>query len=381
MTTSKQKRDLLSRPALLTTFAALGMLSPVSSLLAQELEIEPGEAYIELSADGEGFDLYIRAVPGLGSVLITESTADPAKKADSFAFRAWDYNPINGDERRILDGEFIESERPLYFLLDSTPEPNELLESAYRIYVPFQLTYGYPWSREGQIEVHRGAWLNIRTFERPFADYGGAWKDNPFVLSMKDLAPEPEPEVLTLEDGPVNNIEEAVERIAEIIALSGGNIDVVLAVDTTVSMKDDVGFIKKSLVPLVRNRVAGFDGFRVGLVFYRDYKEDYLTRSIPFTEDLDELQRRLDSATVSGGRDLEEAVNEGVYTALTEFEWKAPERIIIQVGDAPAHDEPRGAITPEMVEEQAALLGVSIHPIRLPGEDAWESAGLNTRMD
>jgi len=335
---------------------------------ADSLTIRSGDAYIELGDNEEGFNLYIKAEPGLGSVLITESTADPEKRADSFAFRAWDYNSINGDEKRILDGEFLESERALYFLLDSSPEPDEYLGSAFRIFIPFQLTYGYPWSREGQVEVHRGTWLNIRTFEKPFADYDGAWKDNPFVLSMKELPPPPPPEVFAVDEGPVDDVEEAVDRIADIIASSGGDIDVVLVVDTTISMKDDIAFIRNSLVPLVRNTVADFEAFRIGLVLYRDYKEAYLTRVSPFTESLDDLQAELNRVTVSGGRDLPEAVDEGIYAALTEFDWNAPERLIIQVGDAPGHETPRGAITSEMVADEAANLEVSIYPIRLPGD-------------
>ena len=150
--------------------------------------------------------------------------------------------------------------------------------------------------------------------------------------------------------------------------MSGGNIDVVLVVDTTVSMKDDISFIRDSLVPLVRNTVADFESFRIGLVLYRDYKEAYLTRVTPFTESLDNLQAALNRITVSGGRDLPEAVDEGLYAALTEFEWAAPERLIIQVGDAPGHEIPQGAITSQMVADEAANLGVSIYPIRLPGD-------------
>ena len=209
----------------------LGLIAPPFSLFAEAPDIGPGDVYIEMDEGAEGFNLFIRAAANLGSVLITESSADPAKRADSFAFRAWDYNPVNGDERRILDGEFLESERPLYFLLDSTPEPNPLLGSAYHIYVPLQLTYGYPWSREGQIDVHRGTWLNIRAFERPYADYRGEWRDKAFVLSMNELPPPPEPELEpggpVFEEGPVEGIEQAVERITEIIEFSGGNIDVV----------------------------------------------------------------------------------------------------------------------------------------------------------
>ena len=328
------------------------------------LRIGEGDAYVVLGEDQDGFDLYLRAKPGLGSVLITESSADPDKKTDSFAFRAWDYNSINGDEKRILDGEFLESERPLYFLLDSTPEPDELLGEAFHIRIPFNLTYGYPWSREGQVMVHQGTWLNLRTFEKPYADYSGPWMDNPFVLAFDELPPPPPPVVEeVVEDG------DLVERIRSIISRSEGNIDVVLVVDTTISMKDDVSFLRESLVPMVRRQVEGFASFRVGLVLYRDYKEAYLTRVEEFTDSLDELQRRLNRITVAGGRDLPEAVDEGVFAALTEFEWQAPERIVIQVGDAPAHEVPRGSITPEMVESEASRLGVRIIPIRLPGNE------------
>ena len=342
-------------------------LSPAFIDAQENLTIVPGDAYIELSPSGEGFDLYVRAKAGLGSVLITESSADPKKRLDSFALRAWDYNPVNGDERRMLDGKFLNPDPPLYFLVDSTPEANELLESAFRIYIPYQLTFGYPYadSREGQLEVHRGTWLNIRTFEYPYADYSGQWLDNPFVLSMQELPPPP-PEI-PIEEKTVDNIEAAVDRISEIIDAAEGSIDIVLVVDTTISMRDDIDFIRKSLVPLVREQIRKFNSFRVGLLLYRDYKEAYLTRiARPFTTNLDELQQSLNIITTDGGRDIPEAVNEGIFAALTEFEWQSPKRIIIQVGDAPPHDEPRGEITPEMVDREAARLHVAIHPIRLP---------------
>ncbi len=351
--------------------AAVFLLFFTGSLYSDELEIllgEEGDAYIEFSPGMDGLMLYVRNKPGLGSVLITESSADPSKKSDSFAFRAWDYNDINGDEKRILDGKFLESERELFFLVDSTPEPNEVFGSAFRIFIPFQLTYGYPWSREGQVEVHQGTWLNIRTFEKPYADYLGRWRDNPVLLNQKVLPPPPAPKLLGFDDVPVMGVEEALDRVAEIIGSAEGSLDVVLVLDTTISMKNDVGFIQDSLVPLISGTVENFDSFRVGLVLYRDYKEAYLTRHSGFTDRLIELQARLERVTVSGGRDLDEAVYEGLYSALTEFEWEAPQRMIIQIGDAGPHSEPQGAITRSMVEDEAARLGVSIYPIRLPDD-------------
>jgi len=128
---------------------------------AQELEssnpliISPGDAYLRLEKD-RGLHLYIRKKEGLESILLTESSADPRKKSDSFALRSYDYQPENGDEKRLLNGEFILPEKKLYFLIDSTSEKNTYFGEAFHIFIPFTLTYGYEWSRQGQLEVTRG---------------------------------------------------------------------------------------------------------------------------------------------------------------------------------------------------------------------------------
>lgn len=360
------KRDIPCRLIILL-FAVFFMISEV---FANDLVIQPEDVYIEITENSTGFELYIKAKERLGSVLITESSADPEKRADSFAFRARDYNPVNGDERRILNGEFLSPDKELFFLVDSTPESNELLGLAFRIHVPYQLTYGYPWSRQGVIEVGRGTWLNIRTFERPFADYDGPWMDNPFVLSMKEIPLPAVAKTQPADENEVETIQEAVELIAELISSSRGEVDVVIVIDATDSMEDDLEYVRSALVPLLRDKTEGFESFRIGLVQYRDYKEAFLTRRSPFVQNLNEFQRALNQISASGGRDVPEAVNEGIYAGLTEFNWSAPEKMLIQLGDAPGHNEPRGAITPDLVENEASKLGVSIYTIRLPNNPA-----------
>jgi len=361
----------------------LGALSP---LVSQNLLIEPGDVYIEMEP-GEGFHLWIRQKPGMNSVLLTESTADPEKKRDSFALRAYDYNPVNGDEPRMLDGELLPRDRDLYFLIDSSPEYNEILGTdAFQIFVPLEVTYGYAWSREGQMEIRQGTWLNLRSFEMPYADYSGIYQDNPFVLSarIKELPPAVVPEVAEKELEDImeeaalmtggefiraDDGDDAVDKIGRIItSVDGGSIDVVLVVDTTVSMKNDINFIQKKLVPLVETHIEGFESFRIGIVLYRDYKEAYLTRETPFQDDMERVQWYLNRITVSGGRDIPEAVYEGIFSGISNFDWQADHRIIIQVGDAPPHEEPKGEITKDMVYREAAALGISIYPILLPSE-------------
>ena len=57
-----------------------------SLLWADPLEIAPEQLVITQSLDG-GYDLYVQAVPGRGSVLLTESTEDPERETASYAYR------------------------------------------------------------------------------------------------------------------------------------------------------------------------------------------------------------------------------------------------------------------------------------------------------
>ncbi|MDA3957750.1 vWA domain-containing protein [Oceanispirochaeta sp.] len=356
------------------------------SLSSQELTIEPGDVYIDMVGE-DGFHLWIRQKPGMNSVLLTESTADPEKLRDSFALRAYEFNEINGNEARMLDGELLPRDRGMYYLIDSSPVYNELMEGmAFQIYVPLQLTYGYAWSREGQLDIRQGTWLNIRAFSKAYADYSGIYQDNPFILStrIKELPPAVIPEIADKELEDImeeaalmtggafiraDDGDDAVDKIGRIItSVEGGSIDVVLVVDSTVSMKNDINFIQKKLVPLVKTHIEGFDSFRIGIVLYRDYKEAYLTKETPFQTDLDKVQWYLDRITVSGGRDIPEAVYEGIFSGISNYEWTSDHRIIIQVGDASPHEVPKGEITKEMVYREAAELGISIYPILLPSE-------------
>ena len=110
----------------------------------------------------------------------------------------------------------------------------------------------------------------------------------------------------------------------------------------------------------------GRDSFRVGLVYYRDYMEEYLTRRVDFQDDLGLVQRAVDTVRVAGGRDIPEAVYEALYTAVTGFVWSAEDRLVVLVGDASPHPHPRGFVTAELVRSEAELRGVRIHTIILP---------------
>jgi len=364
--------------------SAVIVFFPLSAFAADPLVIPPGNLRIEQSIKG-GYDLWIKAVPGLGSVLITESTADPAKKTPAFALRSPVRNSVNGDEKRVLNGKFLESQgkKTQFALIDSTPEDHPSFGKAFHIFIPYVVVYGYPWSRSGEIQVLDGTWLNIRGFSKPYADYTGGFHDNPYVIKVvqKPLPGPAEDNYMDdtvkafkeiAENGSGDTVlgaadEDIIENIRGIIEKAkGDSLDLVLCLDTTQSMEDNIPYLKSSLIPMLEKETRGFARVRFGMVLYKDYFETYLTKIIPFQPTLSAAQKFLDSIRVSGGRDIPEAVNEALYAALGGFDWSADSRKIILIGDAPPHPRPRGTVTKEMVYDTAKKENVEINTIILP---------------
>ena len=142
---------------------------------SEQQKIRVENQNVKLIADKEngGYHLYVKKSPNVNSILLTETTKDPTGKNDSYAYRSKEYNKINGDEKRILNGEFLVSEGAKYSLVDSTPEETDFFGPAFHIYIPQTLVYGYEWSRNGEIQIDKGTFINIRSFEKPYADYTG----------------------------------------------------------------------------------------------------------------------------------------------------------------------------------------------------------------
>lgn len=352
-----------------------------SMLAAQDMSVGVEDLRIEQSLEG-GYYLYVRNKPGIGSILLTESTEDPDRQVASYSLRNPQYHPENGDELRMLDGELLESDG-LYSLIDSTPIEDAQFGQAFRIFIPWIVVFGYEWTRNGEIQVLDGTYLSIRAFELPYADYQGAFQDNPFIIRVSQKPSEGPPEGNYMEetvesfsriaentDGHIyysEGEEDILEKIEEILGEEEGDaLDLVLALDSTESMQNDMPWLRDHLGEIIEKYSSGFSQIRVGFVYYRDYFEEYLYRKSGFETGLDRIQYVLNHIRPAGGRDIPEAVNEALYAALTEFDWLADNRKIILIGDAPPHPRPRGRVTEEMVTEQAAVLGVGVHVIILP---------------
>jgi Mg-chelatase subunit ChlD len=254
------------------------------------------------------------------------------------------------------------------------------LDWACPIYLPHTLYYGYEGGRRGEVHVGDGTYLNIRTFYYAYADYRGAYKDNPFMLHLLQESPPAVPTGAYIKETAVAFTEIAglntlyskgsadlAEQIVGILRREQGKtLDVVICIDTTGSMRRHIEAVRSQLIHALGEIISHFPSFRIGLVLYKDYREESLNRIIQFTSDFDVFQRNLNAIRVGGGGDIPEAVFEALHAGATGFPWAAESRIMILAGDAPPHPRPRGRISKQNADSELASREIKVHAIILP---------------
>jgi hypothetical protein len=119
-------------------------------------------------------------------------------------------------------------------------------------------------------------------------------------------------------------------------------VEVAFVLDTTGSMAALIEGAKRkiwSIATTIVDENPGAD-IRMGLVAYRDIGDEYVTRRIELTADIQDLYARLLEFRARGGGDWPESVNEALHEGITKLSWtQGPEvsRIVFLVGDAPPH--------------------------------------------
>lgn len=355
-----------------------------------------------------GYHIFIKQKEGVNSVLLTETSKDPTNKVANYAYRSPEWNEINGNEKRILDGKFLESEYSKNSIVDSTVENHKTLGKAFHLYIPEKLIYGYPWTRNGEVSIEKGTFVSIRTFEKPYADYSGEYQDNPFVFNFivtKRTPPSPEKEKEKIPGTEEDYNPVAVETFKEISDFYNGTfiysegpetlvgdilksfkkinpkdrVDVVFAIDATGSMKNDIDYLRKDLIPALEVELLNFGSVRLGLLLYRDYCDNYNYKGLPvkfynFTDNCDEFYANLNDIKIRGneGGDVPEAVYEALFASMEFYHWdsKAQKKIIL-IGDAEPHKRPRGSIkcTKDMVLDMANQKNILIDTIIIPEDE------------
>ena len=145
-------------------------------------------------------------------------------------------------------------------------------------------------------------------------------------------------------------------------------VDVVFVLDTTGSMGGLIQTAKEKIWSIARTMASAqpTPEIRIGLVAYRDRGDEYVTKVIDLSSDLDAVYATLMQFEANGGGDGPESVNKALHDAVNAMSWSDESqayRTIFLVGDAPPHMDYNEIRYPEIVA-QADSLGIVINTIQ-----------------
>lgn len=138
-------------------------------------------------------------------------------------------------------------------------------------------------------------------------------------------------------------------------------IEAVFVLDTTGSMGGLIEAAREKIWSIASSMASADPApeIRLGLVAYRDRGDDYVTRTIDLSDDLDSVYSRLMAFQAAGGGDGPESVNQALYEAVNGISWSRDQdtyRVVFLVGDAPPHmdyqDDVKYTVTMELAKEK-----------------------------
>lgn len=165
-------------------------------------------------------------------------------------------------------------------------------------------------------------------------------------------------------------------------ATGNSTLEMVFVLDTTGSMGGLLEGAKQRIWGIVNDvmQSAAHPSVRVGLVAYRDRGDEYVTKVLPLTSDLDEVYSTLMSYRANGGGDTPEDVRHALADGVRNAGWSprtaGVAQIIFLVGDAPPHEDYQDQPSVLTTTADAVKAGMIVNTIQcgdLPGtREAWQ---------
>lgn len=160
-------------------------------------------------------------------------------------------------------------------------------------------------------------------------------------------------------------------------------LEMVFVLDTTGSMSGLLDGAKQRIWGIVNDvmKTQTRPVVRIGLVAYRDLGDEYVTKVLPITSDLDQVYAELMSYRANGGGDSPENVRRALTDGVRRVNWSPPAgnlaQIIFLVGDAPPHDDYANETSVTETTLEAVQRGMIVNAIQC-GRDAettkvWQS--------
>ncbi len=152
------------------------------------------------------------------------------------------------------------------------------------------------------------------------------------------------------------------------------SLDLMLMIDTTGSMGDELRYINEELIDIVDRikRETGCTDVRVSVNFYRDHGDEYTVSYYEFTDDIETAKKYISEQFANGGGDFPEAVDEALISVVNHSWREDAAKVCFFVLDAPAHSESERQGVNSNIKSAvtaASELGIRICPIASSGVD------------
>jgi Mg-chelatase subunit ChlD len=166
-------------------------------------------------------------------------------------------------------------------------------------------------------------------------------------------------------------------------AANKATLEMVFVLDTTGSMGGLIEGAKQRIWGIVNEvmQTSSHPAVRIGLVAYRDRGDEYVTKVLPLTNDLDKVYSTLMDYQAGGGGDTPEDVRRALADGVRRAGWSqgSPRlaQIVFLVGDAPPHEDYREEPDTATTTAEAVQRGMIINTIQcgdMPGtKEVWEA--------
>ncbi|MEP6754370.1 MAG: vWA domain-containing protein [Chthonomonadales bacterium] len=153
-------------------------------------------------------------------------------------------------------------------------------------------------------------------------------------------------------------------------------LEMVFVIDTTGSMGGLIDGAKQKVWSIVNGVMKSNDhpAVKVGLVAYRDHGDEYVTRVLALTSDLDKVYSTLMAYRADGGGDEPEDVRQALADGVNKGGWskRSPEisQIMFLVGDAPPHDDYGQEPSCQVTTATAVDKGLVVNAIQCGSSDS-----------
>lgn len=138
------------------------------------------------------------------------------------------------------------------------------------------------------------------------------------------------------------------------------NTEIMFLIDATGSMTDELVFLQSEFTEIAKE--TGTQNTKFAVHFYRDHGDDYVTKNYDFTNNISELQQKINSESASGGGDFPEAVAEALDEAVFQSSWSDDSvKLVFMIFDAPPHEQTEEKI--QKAVKEAAVRGIHIIPV------------------